>query len=138
MPGVNVPVAAPNCTLPWTTLASWASVRPCGRGNWLSVGFSAAAGKAAAGLGAAALEPVVGLLAVAEVDAVVPEVVLDDDPHAPSASAAAITAANERYLPHDMRPMMPLGVLVVGLDRASGRCEDPVTAHAIVMKPPAA
>jgi hypothetical protein len=73
-------------------------------------------------VGAAALEvePVVGLLAVPELDAVLPEVVLEDEPHAPSASAVAITAANERYLPHDMRPMMPLGVLVVGLDLQAG------------------
>jgi hypothetical protein len=60
-----------------------------------------------------------------------------DDPHAPSPIAAAITAANERNLPHNMTPMMALRGLRGDLDRVRQRCEDPVTPSTMRLKLPA-
>jgi hypothetical protein len=68
----------------------------------------------AAGAGAAVVAVVdVGLLVAAPVVSVVPDD--PDEPHAARSDAAPITAANERNLPQDMTPMMPRGLLELGL-----------------------
>jgi hypothetical protein len=80
---------------------------------------------ALAGSGAAAgagVEPVAaGLLELAALlDFALLDVAGLDEPAEPQPArvSAAITAANERNLPHDMLSMMPCRVLGIGLERA--------------------
>lgn len=83
VPGVNVPVAAPNCALEPTNAASARRERPWAAGNMLARGCSAAGSSATAGAGPAALEDAVLVLApslVAGLEAV-EEGVAEEDPH---------------------------------------------------------
>src|SRR5437764_11638310 len=83
-PGVNVPLAAPNCAVEAASLASCWSVLPEADGNWPAAGCSAADRLSTAGEGfdvvAAGRAAVVLELCVAEL------------PHAAIASAAAAIA----------------------------------------------
>ena len=97
VPGVNVPVAAPNWALEPTSAPRARNERPCAVGNMPTRGCSAAASSATAGGGAAAvvLEAVV-LAAVVLGAAAVPDDEEDDeaDPH--PAMSRARTGGSKR------------------------------------------
>jgi hypothetical protein len=89
VPGVKVPVAAPNWALDLTSRPSWLSVRPWAAGNWLARGRSAA-GSSATAAGSAVVDDVwVLLVAVAEAELELDSELDEPQPARPTVRAAA-------------------------------------------------
>jgi hypothetical protein len=94
MPGVKVPVAAPNWALALASAPSCSSVLPWAGGNCVGPGFSAAASSSSAG-GVVAVDDVVGtavFVAVVEPELVELEGDEEPQPAAPSAPPARSSA----------------------------------------------